>query len=250
MRMLTLPQRLVVAADFKPDPTKDPRVAREEARYSVLNLADSLQGLGVWIKVNAVLRAVGYTLIEDLLARGVRVFGDLKLKDIKETLANDGAFLLGTNLGLLTAMCDAGEEGLKALQGAVPETKVLGVTFLTSLTDADAKRIHGCDTAMEAVLQLAGIAKDAGLAGVVASAKEAAALREKVFGDSMLIVTPAIRPASLLVAGDDQNPERIMTPTKAIRAGADILVVGRPIVQAKDPRDAVLRTLDEIASAL
>jgi len=93
------------------------------------------------------------------------------------------------------------------------------------------------------------LAKRAGLDGIISSAAEAEVLRAKM-GVIMTINTPAIRPEWAIVPGDDQNPDRIMTPTKAIRAGADRVVIGRPIIQAPDPRRAVELTIKEIEAAV
>ncbi len=98
-------------------------------------------------------------------------------------------------------------------------------------------------------MRFAHVAAEAKIDGLISSPKEAEVLRAK-FGIVLSLNTPAIRPTWAIVPGDDQNPERIMTPAKAIRAGADRIVVGRPIVQAEKPYDAVMRTIEEIASAM
>ncbi len=242
---LTPAERLIVAADFRPTHPN----GRNWVRTQVLTLADSLQGTGVYIKVNSALRACGYDLIEEIQSRGLRVFADLKLYDIGETLETDGMLLWEFHPELLTTVCSIGGKGLVALKAMLPNTEVLGVTVLTSLGSNDIEAIHGGLTLTAAVGNLAEIALNAGLDGLIASPAEAAMLR-KLVGDKMTINTPAIRPTWAIVPGDDQNPERIMTPAKAIKAGADRIVVGRPIVKAQNPREAVMRTIEEIASAV
>lgn len=237
-------ERLIVAADFKPNVS----YARDWARAQIRMLADKLKGTGVYIKMNSILRACGYDLIDDVHAIGLRVFADLKLVDISETLATDGVFLREAKPELLTVMCVAGIPAMRALKTELPDTEVLGVTVLTSLKDADTQALFTCSTE-ESVMRFAQLAADAGMNGLISSAKEVEMLRAK-FGVMLSLNTPAIRPTWAIVPGDDQNPDRIMTPAKAIMAGADRIVVGRPIVNAKDPYDAVMRTIEEIASVV
>lgn len=247
-KTLTPTERLIVAADFKPFFAPN---GREWVRAQVLALADSLYGTGVYLKVNSALRALGYGLIDEIHSRGLRVFADLKLIDIGETLGTDGALLKESKPELLTTMCVSGITAMQALKAELPDTEVLGVTVLTSLKDADTQAMFTCSTE-EAVMRFAQVAADAGIGGLISSPKEAEALRAK-FGMVLSLNTPAIRPTWAIVPGDDQNPERIMTPTKAIRAGADRIVVGRPITkppQGVSSRDAVMRTIEEITAAL
>lgn len=221
-------ERLIVAAD----------------NIDVLELATKLQGTGVYIKVNSALRERGYPLILQLHELGLKVFADLKLVDIPETLGTDGHLLAAVAPDLVTVMCQAGVTALKALKTWLPDTEVLGVTVLTSLNDKDVSEMFGCSV-VEGVLRFARLARDAGLDGVIASAKEAELLRS-LLGDGMTINTPAIRPSWSVVTGDDQNVNRVTTPADAMRLGADRIVVGRPIVRAADPREAVFRTIHEL----
>ena len=236
--------RLIVAADFKPDV----EYGRLGAKGKVLALARSLEGTGVHLKLNSVLRACGYDLIDDIHALGLRVFADLKLFDISETLATDGMFLRQSKPELLTVACTAGIDAMRALKAQLPDTEVLGVSVLTTFNDDAAQAMFTCST-NEAVMRLSRLAAQAGVDGLISSAKEAAMLSAE-FGLLFSCNTPAIRPTWAIVESDDQNPDRVMTPAKAIAAGADRIVVGRPIVQAANPRDAVIRTLEEIASAV
>lgn len=242
-KTLTPAERLIVAADFKPVHPS----GRNWVRRQVLGLAQKLKGTGVYLKVNSALRASGYNLIGEIQSLGLRVFADLKLFDIPETLSTDGVLLWEARPELLTTVCVAGVSALQALKAELPDTEVLGVTVLTSLKHSDTIRIHRGEV-MESVFRLAEIAVEAGVDGFISSATDAAMLRQK-FGDSFTINTPAIRPTWAIVSGDDQNPDRIMTPAKAIKVGrADRIVVGRPIVLSANPYDAVMRTIEEIAS--
>lgn len=249
-KTLTPAERLIVAADFKPTDeirAKGNPACRHWIRQQVLGLAITLKGTGVVLKVNSALRACGYDLIGEIHDHGLRVFADLKLFDIGETLSTDGVLLKEAKPELLTTVCTAGVVAMQTLKAELPDTEVLGVTVLTSLNNADTQEMFTCPTE-EAVMRFAYVAKIAQIDGLICSAKEVFMLRNE-FGESLSLNTPAIRPTWAIVPGDDQNPDRIMTPAKAIKAGADRIVVGRPIVKAENPYDAVMRTIEEIASA-
>lgn len=231
--------RLVVAADFKGD--------SESVRKKALELATGLQDLEVYLKVNSALRACGYDLINEIHAYGLRVFADLKLYDIPETLATDGELLRKVRPEIVTAACACGARSLTALRDALPpDSEILGVTVLTSMDEGEVDIVFGTRT-KDAVGCLASVAESAGLRGLVCSGHELAYLREH-YGDTFTFTVPGIRPAWASVANDDQR--RTMTPAEAIRAGADRIVVGRPITQVENRREAVKRTLEEIAEAL
>jgi orotidine-5'-phosphate decarboxylase len=211
--------------------------------------------------------AEGPVAVRYLVATGHRVFLDLKFHDIPNTVraAAREAAQLGVSMVNVHAsggrkMMEAALEGARSLDGesrgprkrgsALPDPplrksvpsqgpplqvglKVLAVTILTSLENQDLAELCISGTPLEAVVRLARLAQSAGLDGVVASAREISAIRQAC-GPEFLIVTPGIRPAS--AATDDQA--RIATPASAIAAGADYLVVGRPITGAPDPAAA------------
>lgn len=243
MNMRTPAERLIVAADFKPSSSG----GWKEVQGEVLALADSLAGTGVYLKVNSALRAIGYDLVDEIHRLGLRVFADLKLFDIPETLETDGMLLQHAQPELLTVVCATGASSIRSLKHVLPDTEVLGVTVLTSQTEADTQALFLGST-KQAVFRFAEMAIDAGVDGLISSAKEATMLRTR-FGLGISLNTPGIRPHWSVIEGDDQNPERVMTPAKAIAAGADRIVIGRPITRADNPYDAVRRTLEEIASA-
>lgn len=236
-------ERLIVAADY--DPRKEGGIKGVYGK--VIGLGSALEGLGIIIKVNSILRARGYGLIGDLHDLGLKVMADLKLIDIPNTMEMDGAMLAEFKPELVTVMCCAGIEGMRQVQETVGvETEVLGVTVLTSLDEEECQAIFTCST-KAGVLRFARMAQLAGVGGLVSSPQEAemlAARKELILAAN----TPGIRPEWSLVAGDDQR--RVMTPGKAIQAGVRRIVVGRPITQADNPRDAVKRTLEEIQVAL
>jgi orotidine-5'-phosphate decarboxylase len=245
VKNLSSPARLIVAADFEPDFRGAGGVERD-----VLQLADSLADTGVCLKVNSALRACGYGLIRKIQSRGLKVFADLKLNDIPNTMKTDGALLALYSPDIVTVMASSGVDGMRALKSVLPSAEVLAVTVLTSLDYKQCAKIF--NRSVEAVvLSSAELARQSGLNGLVASALELRTLRiafpEEVWPD-MTISTPGIRPKWAVVAGDDQS--RTMTPSEAISTGATRIVVGRPITQSKDPKAAVLRTIEEIASAI
>lgn len=246
MKNLTPEQRLIVAFDFKPDLSQGH--GRKWVKNQVLRLAEQLEGSGVIIKINSILRACGYDLIDHIHNLGLRVFADLKLYDIGNTLKTDGALLLEARPDFLTVVITAGPDSIRALKTELPGTELLGVSALTNLSDANTQEMYGGRSVKKTIEFFAKIGLEAGIDGFISSGKEASTLREK-FGQEPSINAPAIRPLCLLVESDDQNPDRIMTPAKAIAAGADRIVVGRPITQAKSPFDAVSRTIEEIAAA-
>lgn len=236
-------ERLIVAADF--DPRKFGGI--NGVREKVLKLADTLEGLGVIIKVNSILRACGYSLIKDLHELGLRVFADLKLVDIPNTMETDGAMLAEVKPELLTVMCCAGIDGMASVQKVIgSETEVLGVSVLTTFDEEECQAIFTCST-KAGVLRFARMAQLAGLGGLILSSQEAEMLSKKK--ELLLSLnTPGIRPKWSLVAGDDQK--RVMTPGKAIDAGAKRIVIGRPITQDDNPREATEKTLREIEEAM
>jgi len=180
------------------------------------------------------------------------IFLDLKLHDIPATVSR--AFLAACRYRptFVTVHCDEGEGALKAVTENNPSnTGILAITVLTSLHSENMARM-GYDprfenNALGLVLLRAKVAKKAGCHGIVCSGQEVAAVK-KEFGDELLIVAPGIRPAWGKVAQDDQA--RIVTPGKAVRDGADYIVVGRPIRDAADPLEAAKRIAEDIASAL
>ncbi len=238
-------RRLFVALDV---PT-----ARE-----ALALAERLAPLGVGFKVGMQLfYAEGLPIVKALQGLTETVFVDLKLHDIPNTVAGATASLVAGGVNFLNVHAQGGVEMMRAAAHSarktahrlnVPPPRVIGVTLLTSLDEAalrDFLCVEGLGVA-EYVGHLAAQARQAGLDGVVCSAREAAALRQAM-GPDFLLVTPGIRPASA-TGGDDQA--RVVTAGDAIREGASHLVVGRPITGASNPRDAAERVLAEMSGVL
>jgi orotidine-5'-phosphate decarboxylase len=179
--------------------------------------------------------AAGPEIVRAVRELGGRVFLDLKLHDIPNTVARavESANSLGAEM--LTIHLSGGRVMIKAATGAAaPEMLLLGVTVLTSADESTLRETGIGSSIQEQVLRLAKLGVEGGMRGLVASPHELAPLRS-AFGTGMKIVTPGIRPAGS--AADDQK--RAMTPVEALRAGADFLVIGRPITAARDPRSAL-----------
>ena len=161
---------------------------------------------------------------------GVQVFLDLKLHDIPNTVAGAARAVAKLRPEILTVHAAGGADMIKAAVQAAPETLVAGVTLLTSIGDKDLADLGVGGSVSDAVRRMASLAVSAGARGLVCSPQEVAAVRAEV-GPDILLITPGIRPAG--VTSDDQA--RIATPVEALKAGADLLVIGRPITRAPDP---------------
>lgn len=235
--------RLIIAADYELGDSDKPTHAVLE---KVLGLAEKLRGTGVYIKVNSILRAWGYDLINQLHDKGLRVMADLKLVDIPATMRIDGQLLARAKPELITVMANAGVEGMSAIAQVFPGAEILGVTVLTSFDEEECQQIFACSS-KAGVVRFARLAQLAGCGGLVLSPKEVEVVRKRR-EISLSVNTPGIRPLWSFVAGDDQK--RTGTPEEVILAGGDRIIIGRPITQATDPCGAVKKTLEEIQAAL
>ena len=209
-----------------------------------LSLVDDLGEAGTFYKVGLQLyTAEGPSVVQALKDRGKRVFLDLKLHDIPNTVASGVRVASQLGVDFLTLHIVGGRAMLEAARDAAGETRLLGVTILTSLSAADLEVTWGRNnpSVVEEVGRLADLAAQYRIHGVVASPHEASSVRSRV-GSEFLVVTPGIRPAG--VGHDDQ--QRVATPSAAIAAGADYLVVGRSITRASDPEAALYSILTEV----
>jgi orotidine-5'-phosphate decarboxylase len=228
-------ERLIVALDV---PKAD------EARV----LIDRLAGRVGLFKIGSQLfTAAGPRFVQELVGRGEKVFLDLKFHDIPNTVA--GAVSSASRLGvsLIDVHGLGGRAMLEAAVGALPAmgTRLLAITILTSHDEGSLEQVGLNGSVHDAVRRLALLAMEAGVDGVVASPHEVGIIREAC-GTEFLIVTPGIRPAGA-VAGDQV---RAATPAAALAAGADLVVVGRPITAAEDPAAAADAIGREMESAL
>jgi orotidine-5'-phosphate decarboxylase len=237
---------------MRQSPATDPRV------IVALDFGDTAQALALVARLRPELCRVkigkelftrgGPALVEQVAARGFAVFLDLKFHDIPNTVAQAckaaaelGVWMLNVHALGGRRMMEAASEAVAA---AAARPLLIGVTLLTSLEQRDLREI-GIDAGVEEqVVRLASLAQQSGLDGVVCSAREARSLRAR-FGPDFRLVTPGIRPGG--AAAQDQS--RTMSPAEALDAGADYLVIGRPITQAPDPVAALEAIRAEIAAA-
>jgi orotidine-5'-phosphate decarboxylase len=189
--------------------------------------------------------AGGLGLVRDLVSAGKQVFLDLKLHDIPTTVAKATERVAGLGATYLTvhAYPQTMKAAVQGRQGS--PLQILAVTVLTSCDDADLAEAGYAFGVRDLVARRAAQAMAASVDGLILSAEEVGAMRQSV-GDRLTLITPGIRPAGD-VAGDQK---RVMTPARAIAAGADRLVVGRPVTQAPDPRAAADAIVSEITAAL
>ncbi len=163
-------------------------------------------------------------------ASGVQVFLDLKLHDIPATVAGAARAVARLRPSMLTVHAAAGRAAISAAAEAAPAAKIVAVTVLTSLSEQDLDSIGLAGPVSDAVRRLAAMAVAAGARGLVCSPREVAEVRAEV-GPDITLITPGVRPA-----GAEANDQaRVATPEEALRAGADLLVIGRPITGAADP---------------
>jgi len=231
--------KLIVALDY---PDAAPALA----------MAERLRPLSPWVKVGLeLLMGAGPGIVSELNAMGLPVFLDGKFHDIPNTVAGAVRGAIASGARILNVHATGGLRMMRAAREAAescntqPRPLVIGVTVLTSLSPEELRDEVGCARPLrEQVLALARLAKQAGLDGVVASVEETADIKAAC-GDDFVVITPGIRPAAV---EDDQR--RVATPRAAVAAGADFLVVGRPITRAPDPAAACAAIQREITEVV
>ena len=188
----------------------------------------------------------GPSIVRHIHAAGpAGVFLDLKLHDIPETVSRAMAGVADLGVRLATVHCGESPRMLAAAVAAAGPVRVLGITVLTSVSAEEARAAGFQEDLTQLVMRRAAAAHAAGCAGIVCSGLEVAGVKAR-FGRSFLAVTPGIRPAWAGAGKDDQA--RVATPAAAVTAGSDYLVIGRPIRDAADPREAARRVADEISA--
>lgn len=229
--------RLIVVLDY-------PELA------SALNMADLLDPALCKVKVGKELfTRSGPEVIHELKARGFDIFLDLKYHDIPNTVAQAVLAAAEAGVWMVNVHASGGSKMMMAAREALsqfpPDSRplLIAVTVLTSMSQQELNSLGVAGSLEDQVIRLAGLARESGLDGVVCSAQEASQIK-RACGTDFLTVTPGIRPA-----GAERNDQtRIMTPSEAIKSGADYLVVGRPITMADKPMEVVKDILGEIAS--
>ncbi|PYI44658.1 MAG: orotidine-5'-phosphate decarboxylase [Verrucomicrobia bacterium] len=216
-------------------------------RAEGISLALTLAPFAGWMKIGLQLfTAEGPDLVRAIRETGAHVFLDLKLHDIPNTVARAVQSVAKMDVQMLTLHLSGGAEMVRAAVAAAPENLLLlGVTVLTSTNSETLREIGMAEDVSRQVVRLAEIGVDCGIGGLVASAQEIGALRKAV-GESLKLVVPGIRPRR----SEEHDQKRIMTPTEAVAAGADYLVIGRPITGAHDPTIAARKILEEIETCV
>lgn len=236
---------LIVALDF-------------DSLSSAAKFAKQVADLVGMFKIgNQLFTAAGPAAVKEISALGAGIFLDLKFHDIPNTVAGavlSAAAMSGVQLVNVHALGGKAmlEAAVQAISAGVPmgadRPRLLAVTILTSMDQKAMKEVGISGAPKLRVVKLAQLAKSAGVDGVLASVQEAKDIR-KACGRDFLIVTPGVRPKEYAEAAGQDDQARKATPTQAIRAGADFVVVGRPILAAADPRAAAQSLVDEIAAA-
>jgi orotidine-5'-phosphate decarboxylase len=207
---------------------------------AAVQMVDLLEDRCDFYKVGSELFTVaGPTIVRQLVARGKKVFLDLKFHDIPNTVEKAVAAAAELGASIVTVHASGGERMIRAaVENAGPACEVFAVTILTSLTGVDLAAVRGGDQVPNDltpdVMRLAVLGRDAGVAGVVCSGLEAAMLRER-FGGSLKLLVPGVR-----LPGDDRGDQsRVVTPAQAAQAGASYIVLGRTVTSAEDPAAAM-----------
>jgi orotidine-5'-phosphate decarboxylase len=224
-----------------------------DSRNEALRLVRELQGKVGLFKVGSQLfTAEGPQLVKDIIGMGEQVFLDLKFHDIPNTVIKSALVAQNLGVSMITVHTSGGLRMMSSVMELFSRADfararpfVLGVTVLTSLSSEELKDIGYPPQVQEQVIRLAQLAERAGLDGVVASPEEIRPLRDRL-GRSLKIVTPGIRPA----ASERDDQSRIATPGFALKAGADYLVIGRPITASPNPAESAERILDSIRAEM
>ena len=234
---MELREKIIIALDT---------ATKEEA----LRLIAELEEVQIFKVGMELFTAEGSALLDELVRRKKKPFLDLKFHDIPNTVAGAVRSAVRNGAAMLTLHTSGGVEMMRraseaaqeeASRQAMPRPLLLGVTVLTSLKDSDLEEIGFPAAARNQVLRLAGLAKTAGLDGVVSSPQEIEMIKQEL-GRDFLVVTPGIRPAGT----EAHDQRRFMTPSEAIRLGADYLVIGRPITAAPSPVEAYRTIMEEL----
>ena len=230
--VVTPRERMIVALDL-------PSIS--EARAMVDNLGDTVSFYKIGMELTY---SGGLPLAQELVRTGKKVFLDLKLHDIPNTVTRATAQVAELGAAFLTihAYPQTMRAAMQALAGS--KLRLLAVTVMTSYDDADLREAGFALGVRDLVIRRSLQARDCGIDGIVMSAEEAQALRP-VVGPDVLLVTPGIRPSG----SERADQKRVMTPGQALAAGVDYLVIGRPIIKARDPKMAAEAVLAEIEKA-
>jgi len=221
----------------------------------ILDVVDDLKDVVGYFKLNSAFTRYGPGLVHDIREMGGKIFLDLKYHDIPNTLSHYADACTRIGVGIFNMHCAGGVDMMKAAvkqakhtaaEIDMPVPKMIGITVMTSIDkDTLYNEMFVLGEVEEIVLRWAKMAKDAGLNGIVCSAKDLRKIRKELPKD-FFYITPGIRPVG--VSHDDQK--RVMTPSNAVKAGSSLLVIGRAILKAADRKEAAVEILKDIATVL
>ena len=243
-------ENLVVALDFE---DRSPIVQIQKT----VDMAEQLAPLGVVLKLNSVLRVEGYSIIEKIHSMGAKVFADLKLNDIPNTLEREALLISGYEPEFVTVMCSTGVSGMRVFARRLEHeqvsqnmnrTHVVGVTVLTSFQRRECQYVYNRST-RKAIAHFAEMAKHAGVRSLVLSPIDLQYVNQMIsFTGAFSFLVPGIRLQDDKLHRDDQR--RLSTPKQAFKNGADKIIVGRSIIQSENPVATTQQYLDIIAQTL
>lgn len=236
MKLTNKPCELILALDVE---------SLKDAKAILKNIGPKLK----WVKIGLQLFTLyGPSIVQEISDLGYNVFLDLKFHDIPNQVASAIRSLKGLPIGLLTLHTSGGEEMMhwacQAQKDIEHSLQLIGITVLTSMDENSLQSIGINASPSEQVLRLGELGIKSGLQGLVCSPLELSLLREKL-GPNPILITPGIRPFK----SDSNEQKRIMTPCDAVLAGASYIVVGRPIIKAADPAEALEEILNEMHNA-
>ena len=227
-----------------------------DTREKALKLVEALGDVAGMFKIGSQLfTAAGPDIVREVIAKGARVFLDLKFHDIPATVAAAGVEAARLGVSIFNIHASGGREMMRrtaesvsecAARENLPRPKIIAVTVLTSVDAVELAQIGITSSPRDETTLLAKLAADSGMDGVVASPQDVATVRQVITKPKFLIVTPSVRPSG----GSQDDQKRIMTPEEAVRAGADYIVVGRPILAAADPLEAAKSIIRAMSNAL
>lgn len=211
------------------------------SEQKALNLVKTLKHKITYFKVGLELFcSAGPSIVQKIVNEGCKVFLDLKFHDIPNTAAGAVRASIKTGASMINIHASGGKKMMEEAKKAAGKTTILAVTVLTSLSDDDLCDLNIQKNTREQVVHLAKLAKEAGIDGVVASPLEIKDIRDAI-GNDFKIVTPGVRPTW----AEKKDQKRIMTPKKALKEGADFIVIGRPVTAADDPKKALDKIFDD-----
>ena len=245
-KALTPEERLIVAVD-----SQERFMSRKPLKNWIAGFLQELRGLNICVKLESSLRLFGFSFITDVQKMGFRVFADLKLYGTPSTLNRDACHISHVNPHFVTICGQVGERGMSSfVRGLTSETKIIGVSLLTT-QDTDFAQEYYKLSYLNSYLHFADKVVKNGAKGLICPPDWQMVVQvRRAFGNEVAIICPGIRLEGEEVTQDDQSGFFTRTPRKAIAAGADYIVVGRPITSALEPRKVAERIIREIELGL